>query len=282
MSNDKMREEFEAWRLREFCGGAERLKRCSNAPETYYYTAEQEAWKAWQASRAAPDVQGEPARHDWDEQDKCRRCGDRDWYAGPVCTPKQPIGEIGEVVVTKDKLGNIVSVTRQDAEGRILSVIAESEGISKSRVLAEGYFHPLPLDDDYEFHDVERFPEGNDCPVCIPAVIVRKSESENVARVSQPAEQQTAPVLSKFLEKEEWNDAFAQGFNAGFNSDEKPAPDVVADYEEVLAGHKCLTRELDVLLNGEEGAARQASLCDLVAQLRTVVRNTGKPVLAAL
>lgn len=29
-----------------------------------------------------------------------------------------------------------------------------------------------------------------------------------------------------------------------------------------------LTRELDVLLNGEEGAAAQASLCDLVAQVR--------------
>lgn len=29
-----------------------------------------------------------------------------------------------------------------------------------------------------------------------------------------------------------------------------------------------LTRELDVLLNGEEGAAPQASLCDLVAQVR--------------
>lgn len=50
---DKMRAEFEAWRLRNFCGGAERLKKCSNAPEIYYYTAEQEAWKVWQASRAA-------------------------------------------------------------------------------------------------------------------------------------------------------------------------------------------------------------------------------------
>lgn len=50
---DKMREEFEAWRLRKFCGGAERLKKCSNAPEIYYYTAEQEAWETWQASRAA-------------------------------------------------------------------------------------------------------------------------------------------------------------------------------------------------------------------------------------
>lgn len=41
-----------------------------------------------------------------------------------------------------------------------------------------------------------------------------------------------------------------------------------------------LTRELDVLLNGEEGAAPQASLCDLVAQLRLIVSRTGNPVLA--
>ena len=32
----------------------------------------------------------------------------------------------GEVVVTKDDAGQIVAVTRQDAEGRILSVVAES------------------------------------------------------------------------------------------------------------------------------------------------------------
>lgn len=25
--------------------------------------------------------------HDWDDQDKCRRCGDRDWYASATCTP---------------------------------------------------------------------------------------------------------------------------------------------------------------------------------------------------
>ena len=40
-----------------------------------------------------------------------------------------------------------------------------------------------------------------------------------------------------------------------------------ADYEEVLAGHRRLVRALDVLLNGE-GAAKQASLADLVAQVR--------------
>jgi hypothetical protein len=41
-----------------------------------------------------------------------------------------------------------------------------------------------------------------------------------------------------------------------------------ADYEEVLADHRRLVRELDVLLNGEEGAAPQASLCDIVMQVK--------------
>jgi len=39
----------------------------------------------------------------------------------------------------------------------------------------------------------------------------------------------------------------------------------VADYEEVLADYRALVRRLDVALNGD-GAARQASLCDLVSQ----------------
>lgn len=41
-----------------------------------------------------------------------------------------------------------------------------------------------------------------------------------------------------------------------------------ADYEAVLADHRRLVRELDVLLNGEAGAAMQASLCDIVGQVR--------------
>lgn len=42
----------------------------------------------------------------------------------------------------------------------------------------------------------------------------------------------------------------------------------IADYEEVLADHRRLVRELDVALNGEEGAAKQASLGDIVRQVR--------------
>jgi hypothetical protein len=51
--SEQMREEFEAWRLGNFCGGVDRLEKRSHAPEVYYYTAEQESWTSWQASRAA-------------------------------------------------------------------------------------------------------------------------------------------------------------------------------------------------------------------------------------
>lgn len=40
--------------------------------------------------------------------------------------------------------------------------------------------------------------------------------------------------------------------------------------EEVLEDHDRLVRELDVIINGD-GAAPQAKLCDIVAQIRTVV-----------
>jgi hypothetical protein len=43
-----------------------------------------------------------------------------------------------------------------------------------------------------------------------------------------------------------------------------------ADYEAVLTDHRRLVREIDVLLNGEAGAAKQASLCDVVAQIVTL------------
>jgi hypothetical protein len=51
--SDKMRDEFEAWRLATFCGGIDRLKTCRNASDTYYYADVHQSWKAWQASRAA-------------------------------------------------------------------------------------------------------------------------------------------------------------------------------------------------------------------------------------
>jgi hypothetical protein len=61
--------------------------------------------------------------------------------------------------------------------------------------------------------------------------------------------------------REDWNRRVSPAPAA---APEAPTAD---DYEAVLADHRRLVRELDVLLNGE-GAAQQASLCDIVAQLQ--------------
>lgn len=47
----------------------------------------------------------------------------------------------------------------------------------------------------------------------------------------------------------------------------------IDDYEEVLADHRWLVRALDVAMNGEDGAAPQASLCDLVLQAAAMRRE---------
>lgn len=40
-----------------------------------------------------------------------------------------------------------------------------------------------------------------------------------------------------------------------------------SDFEQMRADHRYLVRRLDVALNSEAGAAKQASLCDIVAQV---------------
>jgi hypothetical protein len=50
----------------------------------------------------------------------------------------------------------------------------------------------------------------------------------------------------------------------------------IADYEEVLADHKRLVRELDVYLNGEY-AADQATLGDMVKQVKHIWDKVGQP-----
>lgn len=48
---------------------------------------------------------------------------------------------------------------------------------------------------------------------------------------------------------------------------------LINDHKEVDEDKKRLVRELDVIINGEEGAARQASLVDMVAQIRDIWRS---------
>lgn len=56
----------------------------------------------------------------------------------------------------------------------------------------------------------------------------------------------------------------------------------VSDEGAMLTDHNRLVRELDVLLNGEVGAADQASLCDIVAQVRMARKKPGTGALQLL
>lgn len=48
---------------------------------------------------------------------------------------------------------------------------------------------------------------------------------------------------------------------------------LIEDYEEVLLDHRKQIKELDVLINGKEGAAEQANLCDIISQLQSSKRE---------
>ncbi|MCW4649236.1 hypothetical protein [Pseudomonas aeruginosa] len=50
-------------------------------------------------------------------------------------------------------------------------------------------------------------------------------------------------------------------------------------YDSARGHDRLLARELDELLNGDAGAAKQASLSDLVSQVASVVQATGRPLL---
>lgn len=71
---------------------------------------------------------------------------------------------------------------------------------------------------------------------------------------------------------ETWRIAYARPIPA----QQSPHGLTFEDYEEVLAGHRKLVLELDILLNGD-GAAKQASLCDVVGQVAKIVREKGEP-----
>lgn len=56
-------------------------------------------------------------------------------------------------------------------------------------------------------------------------------------------------------------------------ADLKVARGVIADYVQYSADVDRLVREIDVIINGEEGAAKQASLCDMIGQIKKLARD---------
>src|SRR5690606_32778191 len=92
------------------------------------------------AERAIPFLRDEGAKYDDDGSNEPLELA-RDI--------EQALSEHGEVVVTTDQAGRCVAVTRQDAEGRILSTIWEApehggggEAVLR-RIVAEADTHPF-------------------------------------------------------------------------------------------------------------------------------------------
>ncbi|EOX9020342.1 TPA: hypothetical protein ND688_003195 [Pseudomonas aeruginosa] len=67
----------------------------------------------------------------------CRECDGSGWFVTPEQARAALAQPSGEVVVTKNESGAIVSVTRQDKDGRVLSVIAESATLTAQAEQAE-------------------------------------------------------------------------------------------------------------------------------------------------
>lgn len=73
-----------------------------------------------------------------------------------------------------------------------------------------------------------------------------------------------------------WTQQAWEGWRARAAIAPSAATPSASDYEEVLSSHRRLVRELDVALNGEAGAAKQASLCDIVSQVKAEgIKSTG-------
>lgn len=70
-------------------------------------------------------------------------------------------------------------------------------------------------------------------------------------------------AYQEWVEKTDWLRKTLQPKDLG-----KHLADVMREHIEAADDHQRLVRELDVLINGEEGAAPQASLCDIVSQVR--------------
>lgn len=88
----------------------------------------------------------------------CRECDGSGWFVTPEQARAALAQPSGEVVVTKNESGAIVSVTRQDKEGRVLSVIAESATLTAQAEQAEAE-RPEVVATMYTHHDDVDFRE---------------------------------------------------------------------------------------------------------------------------
>lgn len=89
---------------------------------------------------AAPQpAEQQPISHDWDDQDKCRRCGDRDWYASATCTPKQqPAPDVSALVEALEEISDPIRFMEERLEeGEVLNGMAAVQFANDAQYLRD-------------------------------------------------------------------------------------------------------------------------------------------------
>lgn len=106
-------------------------------------------------------------------------------------------------------------------------------------------------------------PPSNGCAVIVPRDVMEAAE-----RMAVPLAD-GRPTLTDKLDEQCSQRILS--FLRSLAAAPQPSADglTIDDYKESFASHRRLVRELDVLLNGESGAAKQASLCDIVSQVES-------------
>lgn len=94
--------------------------------------------------------------------------------------------------------------------------------------------------------------------------------------------EQLDPISEQLLRQDAYPAAPVSADRDKLEGAEGPEGLTIADYEEVLFNYRKMVRELDVLLNGEEGAAPAASLGDILAQVKLKGIMIAAPVAAGL
>ena len=102
----------------------------------------------------------------------------------------------------------------------------------------------------------------------IEAMTIDEQKAEMVSMIKHDALKFIDMVLQKRLEL--WVDSIHSGIA------KKPEDDVhqtIRDLEASLEDVRRLTRELDIAINGIEGAAKQASLCAILNQVKQMKKE---------
>ena len=103
----------------------------------------------------------------------------------------------------------------------------------------------------------------------IEAMTIDKQKAEMVSMIKHDALKFIDTVLQKRLEL--WVDAIHSGIAKP--PEHKDSEQLCRDLEASLEDTRRLTRELDIAINGMEGAAKQASLCDILHQVKQMKKE---------